>query len=515
MTRTMARLGPAIWTTALLALVASMTVTTWRGVPEPAYHDEASYLLAADTFLHGRLANPSLPIWQPFETFHVLQQPTYASKYPPAQGIMLALGSWIVGHPIAGSWLGGAAMAAAFCWMFAAFLPVRWAFLGAVLATAQAGPASYWVQGYWGGCLPAVGGALLFGAVPRLKRRGRTRDAVWLALGLVILANSRPFEGLLAGLLAAGFLLPWFLRRDGGLAGRSARVALPVALILLAAGVLMAIYNKAVTGDHGTMPYSVYEKTASGLPLFIWQEAKAPPEFRHEMQRRFYEEYLLRRYERQQSLAGWVAHRRERLAVAWTFYFGPFLSLLWLALPWTWRRPGGRMALLGLALFLLGSAVTSPLHAHYAAPFAPLVFLLLTMNLRWFAVVLSRWRGWRWWLLPAVLLIGTAGDRLLRDDPVLRIGKARGATTAKVEIRRFLDNEDGDDLVLMRYGPAADIHDDWVANGAEPWEQSVIWARSMGDERDQLLAEALAPRHVWRVTVGRSKRGEVELEKFP
>src|SRR5207249_86421 len=103
---------------------------------------------------------------------------------------------------------------ASICWMLQAWLPPAWAFLGGLLPVTTFAVFSYWDNSYWGGASAAIGGALVLGALPRLMRHRRVRDALMIGLGLTILANSRPYEGVVLSLPVAVFLVIWMSKNN-------------------------------------------------------------------------------------------------------------------------------------------------------------------------------------------------------------------------------------------------------------------------------------------------------------
>ena len=89
-------------------------------------------------------------MWRHFETLFVLQQPSYASVYPPAQGVILAFGQVLFGEPWAGVLASMGCMLTAMVWMLRAYLTRDWALYGAVLGGAGYGVLSYWSNSFWG-----------------------------------------------------------------------------------------------------------------------------------------------------------------------------------------------------------------------------------------------------------------------------------------------------------------------------------------------------------------------------
>src|SRR5262245_53934671 len=283
----------------IIAFLGSVTVGLIVGISEPKFHDEFSYLLAADTFAHGRLTNPTHPMWVHFESFHIIHHPTYMSKYPPGQGIALAAGQLIAGQPIVGVWLSFGLMCAAITWMLYSWVPPRWAVLGGVLAVINPvlGISGYWAQSYWGGAVAATGGALVLGGVKRLMHQPRVRDSLLTAAGLAILANSRPFEGLLVS-LPAGVLLFIQIVGQRGRALRNSiqKIVVPISIVLTLITIAMGFYHLRITGHPLRMPYQIHEATYGMTPLLIWQKPPPEPEFHQQTIRDFHATYDLPLY---------------------------------------------------------------------------------------------------------------------------------------------------------------------------------------------------------------------------
>src|SRR5580698_2256133 len=156
------RKGWAIATVGLSVILLRLALLPFYPVPLPFVPDDFSFLLAADTFVHGRLTNPTPAMWTHFESIHITMQPTYQSMYFPGEGLLLAAGTAVFGHPWFGLLVMDALLCAGLTWMLQAWLPRNWALLGGMIAVLRLGIFSDWINTYHtGGSLAALGGALV------------------------------------------------------------------------------------------------------------------------------------------------------------------------------------------------------------------------------------------------------------------------------------------------------------------------------------------------------------------
>lgn len=503
----------------LLSLTVVVALTATAGLPLPKVDDEFSYLLAADTFAHGRLTNPPHPLWVHFETFHTIQQPTYASKYPPGQGLVLALGR-VLGHPAVGVWLSTALACAAICWMLMGWLPPRWAVVGALLAVVHPEILT-WSQRYWGGSLTLAGGALALGGFRRvLGERSqkseqadslplhlgryalmpRVRDAALIALGMAVLIVCRPYEGgVMTLILLAGLAIGTIAWKKTLMLEMIVRVGCPVAVGLAITAAWMGYYNWRVTHNALRMPYQVYAAAYHTAPIFLWQKPPPPPAYHHKKMRDFHTGWELRHYTKQQTLEGLAAGVLERGAklVRNQLRLWPLL-LACAALPWALNDRWMRIALLIWAVFTAALLQVTWTFFHYAAPAFGLFFVLVVQSLR-------HLRLWRWHGKPVGLFLARGClilSALSLPHTFWRVAQENDPRYAhRNQIITHLQHEGGKHLIIVHYAPNLSSSGEWVYNEADIDNARVIWAREMDPAENRKLLDYFKDRRVWLLQV--------------
>jgi hypothetical protein len=489
---------------ALLPVLIRLSLLPVFPIPEPKVHDEFSYLLGAETFASGRLTNPPHPMWVHFETFHVNHQPTYMAKYPPGQSMVMALGQTLFGHPWYGVLMSVGLMCATICWMLQGWLPVRYAILGSIATIIQLGIGSYWVNSYWGGALTAAGGALVVGALPRLARRPTTSAACMGALGAVVLANTRPYEGLILSGASVVALIWWRYRlTQSVLPFDNWRRILPAVCLLGLAAVWMGYFNYRVTGPALSMPYAVNQKTYAASPHFWFLPDRPIPEYRHEVLRKFWANWDRDMYI--QSRGNPLLPAARFLLLMMDLLFPLSLPLLF-SLAYNSNRKlltaRAIAAAVGIGIFMeKGSA------SHYYAPAISILILFVAAGFRF---LVQKMKVSRFLLLAEVILIFSAYQiaNAMRPLPPEDFRVQR-----REIIHRLTQQPESRHLVLIRYSPDhPDESAQWVYNSADIDSSQIVWAQDMGQSRNQELVDYYPDRKVWVLEVDLTP---VKLSEYP
>lgn len=395
----------------------------------PAYHDEYSYLLQAETFRAGQLWFPVAEQFpQLFDQMHVLNEPDldpprgrFASRYFPGPGLWLNLGLWW-GSPWLAQQLAHGLMVAGVFWIGRELADQGTGLLAAMLAACAPGLLIF--SNLLLAHQPTLVGLVLFyWMFLRTRRTGALWSAALAGSGLAGALWCRPMTAAGASLFSGVAFGWWWLSGQGAwltsatvakhaASGESrlsfpqrSRLAVALAGPLLIGIAGLMLYQRELTGALSLSPYQLYTdrytpRHVYGFNNVVRGEQRLGPK-------------VIEGYDRwAENLTGELALQNvgRRLVSSWRWTLGivPLAGVLlvWLLVPrigagGRWREIWG--GVIGLHLVHVPYWFTGIMDWHYVYETAPLWLLLAAQVI----VVLLRTAGCRLWLLTGVVLAVT------------------------------------------------------------------------------------------------------------
>ena len=218
----------------------------------PVIHDESAYLLQAELFAHFRWTGVAPPVPEFFEQLHVLVDGVLASKYPPGNSLVLALGV-LVGLPglpvIVMNAVAGALM----------FALARHVGGGAVavltwIAWQSSFPMIYYHANYMSESVSGLAWLVTWWGIVRWRNADGRKWLVVAAGAVAWCMITRPLTGLALGVVALSVVL-WRCRATG--AWRDLIPAATLGALILA---IVPLWSWRTTGDMRVMPLTAYTK---------------------------------------------------------------------------------------------------------------------------------------------------------------------------------------------------------------------------------------------------------------
>jgi hypothetical protein len=365
-----------------------------------------------------------------------------------------------------------------------------------------------------GGTLTALGGALLLGALPRMMKRPGYGLALLMGIGVVLLACTRPYEGLLLCLPIAFVLGRWIFRgEDRPGAAVLLRMALAPLLLIAAAGAWMGYYDYRAFGSPLTMPYTIDRATYAMAPYYVWQSPRPEPPYRHEELRRFYNVAELKYYKTVHDPYWFLPATLIKMFEVFLFYAGVALFPPLIMVRRVFLDKRIRFLVLSVCFLACGMVIEIFLIPHYVAPFTAAFYAIGLQCMRHLRVWKPEGKPagitiLRFCVTICFIMVGLRlAAKPLDLEPSEWPAPVWNATwygpahfgTERAGIESSLDQAPGKQLAIVRYSDKHNPMEEWVYNDADIDASKVVWAREMDAANNRELLQYYRNRKVWLV----------------